>query len=1640
MTEPKTIVAIGASAGGLGPCELFFDHAPVDKGFAYVVIQHLSPDFRSLMDELLARHSSMPIHRVENGMVIEPNTIYLNRPRQVLTVADGKFVVAPEETEDVIRLPIDDFFNSIADEYGDEAVAVILSGSGSDGVRGARQIKSRGGRVFAQTPETAKFDSMPRAIQTAKLEDGSAAPEDLPELIQRHIAGEFGLGGNFYREMTSDPVFDILGLMQDRFGTNFTYYKIETVARRLNRRKDLSGHADVRDYYRTLLQDPDELETLYNDLLIEVTAFFRDKPAFDLLARDAIPEICRDMSPQRQVRMWVPGCASGEEAYTLAIQVAEFARANDKAFNLKILATDIHKRSLSAASAGIFSNETLAAVDENLIERYFEKTGDYHQVRQNLRRAVVFSPHDLLRDPPFTRMDLVSCRNVMIYLTEEAQQKLLALFHFSLNKDGYLFLGPSETTGKLHREFTQISQRWRIFRKTRDVRLMESTRLLNSQRPPMDASLALATTRKPATKAAPMRVANDPKSTAISAALHRLLGIYGPPGFLIDQSGQLTHIFGDARKHLRFNTGGFSNVLTELLREDLKPFVAPMIDRFKHGIMVEHARSATLTEEDGETIELRLLMRPLIEEDTDGGPYAIVTLEQTGRVETDIALIPSSDDADDIDRDLVTSYASRVSELEQMLGSTEESLQATIEEMETSNEELQATNEELMSANEELQSTNEELHSVNEELYTVSSEHERKIEELSELTSDMDHLLKSTAIGTIFLDSDLQVRRFTPAAAHTFNLIAQDVGRPFAHVTARFSTVDVQDIVRQVQADAKPVDSEIVSNDRSYLMRVLPYVSDVQQKPGVVITMIDIDALSRARTRIADMEQLHDEVLKDIGQLIVRWNKADGEVTFCNATFAELCGGSIADLLGTDFKTHLSAEVHAKINDATKEIAPGAFRRVMFKYTDPSGADRYFDNMLRALSDKSGNIFGFQITGRDMTPDQEYIRTLEEVLEVDRSDYPASKYGSHVAKNELARVEKLFEIVQSYLGATQLLVTIGGHDETPKPLELPAVSQPGVVPQSAYNSLEKIVSDDAASSETVGIRKVNLAGRNQHKTLLNDLGASRAIVGPIISRNAVIGRVALAVSSHHPDRDFTELELALARITIRWAGYIWDRSRTIEAIESTSAQLMLTIDHLPARVWFKDDQNKIIWLNSTAAASMGMSVENATGINTYDQFPEMAGKYHKDDLAVINSGRPKLGIIEKFTPKHGPHGWSKTDKIPYVDPRTGARNLLVISTDITMLKNQEAEIERLNKSLNQQRGLYREIYQHTPAMMLTTDAENRIEDANDLLAKTGGYTREELIGRAMRDVFLERKRDTDLPQVDERDSGEPMRLLCSNGTLLDVELAGIDDTLADGEFRRLWVVHDVSARNLALAALEAKNSELEHLNDGLAQFAYAASHDLQEPLRKIRQYGDLLTEDYSDNLDKDGQFYVDVMTSSAERMSSLVKNLLQFSSASQGDFTPQEIPLGKLVDKVVDDYKQVIEETGATITSDTLPSVRCDENLVQIVFSNIISNALKYRAPQRAPEIKVGVEQSDDRIILSFTDNGIGFDKSEAERIFDPFVRLVSKSEAQGTGIGLAICRTICERHNWTLTASSTKGSHTRIEIRIPIESSEWAK
>ncbi|MEZ5788177.1 MAG: CheR family methyltransferase [Xanthobacteraceae bacterium] len=851
--EPR-IVAIGASAGGLEALELFFDAMGADSGAAFVVIQHLSPDFPSVMDELLARHTSMRIRAAKAGLVVEPNVIYLRPAQQTLIIRDGVLLLTREDTKSHLNFPIDAFLKSLALDQRDKAIAVVLSGTGTDGTLGAAAIRDAGGVVLAQEPSSARFDSMPRALIERNLANASAPPRLLPRYVERVLnAQSLPTAEETADEPSSiNPERRILQLLQRRCGSDFGYYKKSTVGRRIRRRAEMAHINDLATYVVKLEREPDEIDRLSKDLLIGVTAFFRDPEAFSVLSDKVLPKVMASMTSRRQVRVWVPGCATGEEAYSIAILLSEYARNHHLDLNVKIFATDIYRPALEKAGRGVYDTTAVrAALNADLAERYFEVNGEVSQVRPHLRRLVVFSAHNLLKDPPFTRMDLVSCRNLLIYFDEVAQRMALMLFHFSLDRNGFLFLGPSETVSELSDEFGVIDQYWRIFRKVRDVRLRESLRVLPSasmrgEAGPVEheehpSSPAFRTTI--ATRTAPVR-------RGLAKAYDAILDRYAPASVLVSREGTILHVFGDAHKYMTFKEGRFSPQITTAAVEELRHTISTGLERMRGrntapfarrvqcrlGREVEKIFKVTVERLDGadwQDESFCLVTFAELTEAKRGGSAGKEKIESVGKIEL---------------------YQERIRDLENELRVTEESLQTTIEEMETTNEELQATNEELMSANEELQSTNEELNSVNEELLTVSAEHQRKIDELVEVTMDMNHLLKSTDIGVLYLDRDLRVRRLTSAIAKTFNLLEQDIGRPIEHITARFHQPGLLEDIREVLRGAAPCEHEIKVGEQVFLLRILPYQFG-GEVAGVVLTIIEITARKHAENRLRTIVQ-----------------------------------------------------------------------------------------------------------------------------------------------------------------------------------------------------------------------------------------------------------------------------------------------------------------------------------------------------------------------------------------------------------------------------------------------------------------------------------------------------------------------------------------------------------------------------------------------------------------------------------------------------------------------------------------------------------------------------------------------------------------------------------------------------------------
>ncbi|WP_394836159.1 response regulator [Pendulispora rubella] len=841
--SPPFVVGIGASAGGLEALERFFDCLPNDTNMAFVVVQHLSPDFKSLMDELLARHTELPICLVEDGMTIEPNHVYLIPPKKEMIISGGKLLLSERDRQQELTLPIDVFFRSLAQDCRERAVAIVLSGGGTDGSRGIRDVFDSGGLVIVQDEESAQFDGMPRTARDAGVAHWVLAPGEMPRVLLEHAARP--KGHPLSPEPSPSSLQSVYRLLEQEFAIDFTHYKPSTVTRRIERRLQLARAEHLDGYLERLKRERSELDILYRDLLIGVTRFFRNEEAFEVLEKRVLPEMLRRGPQDAPFRVWVAGCATGEEAYSLAILLHELAsRAGNRP--VKIFATDVHAGSLEIAARGMYDEEAVKNVAPARLERYFLPRGKGFQIVPEIRQMLVFAQHNVIKDAPFTRVDLVSCRNMLIYLQPAAQQKVLSLFHFGLNRGGVVFLGPSESPGALVHDFQPIDRYWRIFQKYSDVRIPVEARLKPARF--ADTSSLAPTSSVPGF--------GRQSFSHLLGTYDALLEAFMPPSLLVNERGELLHAFSGASRFLARRDGRQALDILEIVGPELKMVLVGGLKRalqetspivFK-GVRIDDAQGLH-----------KVTLRP-IRGRAGSLPNVLISFEAAEGL---LEHVPRS-----MEIDMGRVSEAHLAAMEAELSSTKENLQSAIEELETSNEELQAANEELLASNEELQSTNEELQSVNEELYTVNAEYQRKISELTELTNDMDNLLASTDVGAIFLDRDLKVRKFTPQIAEKFHLLPQDAGRSietFKH------TIDHPGLIadlKHVLATGERIERDLTTHhDNAFFLRILPYRAK-GTVDGVVLTLIDVTGLKMAEDALFHERYLLNSLLGGVADAI----------------------------------------------------------------------------------------------------------------------------------------------------------------------------------------------------------------------------------------------------------------------------------------------------------------------------------------------------------------------------------------------------------------------------------------------------------------------------------------------------------------------------------------------------------------------------------------------------------------------------------------------------------------------------------------------------------------------------------------------------------------------------------------------------
>ncbi len=955
---PLYIVGMGGSAGALEAFEQFFENLPEQTGLAFVIVTHLDPNHKGVMPELLQRITPMKVLQARDGMPVHADTVYVIPPNKDLGLLKGTLHLLEPSAPRGLRLPVDFFFRQLAEDQKERAIGVILSGMGTDGTKGLLAIKEQNGATLAQDPQSAKYDGMPRSALEKGLVDFVAPAEELPTKLLDYTR-------QFLKIRSTEPTLEkkafgafqkALLLLRTQTGQDFSLYKRNTILRRIDRRLSVHQITSLTHYVTYLQDNPEEIDLLFQEMLIGVTNFFRDPEAFVALQEKVIGPLLQRKEGRGAVRIWVPGCSTGEEAYSLAILLRE---AVDREPNLnvkvQIYATDIDPKAIHFARQGFYAGNIAADVAADRLRRYFHKEDAHYRIRKEIRDLVVFAPQNLLSDPPFTKLDLLSCRNLLIYLNAEAQKKILPLFYYALIPGGVLFLGPSENIGGFHDLFSPVDSKWKIF----------------NRRESLSATITLPEFPLPFPgRERPAERLLDPFLPKAAAPLSELVqrfivGTIAPAAVVINPKGDLLYSTQRTGRYLEPPVGRASLNVFAMAREGLKLELTAAVRKALTQATEVKVREVPV-KSNGDRLKVNLTVKPLLI--PEAPPGLLLILFEEVPVEAPAKRSKTRPGGDRVKEQ-------RLAELEKDLQYTKENLQTTIEEMETSQEELKSTNEELQSTNEELQSTNEELttskeelQSLNEELMTLNSELQVKNDEFSLANNDLRNLLNSTQVPTLFLDDHLIVKRFTNQAAKIFNLIAGDVGRPLTDIVShlQYGTLvqDVQAVLETLVFQEKQLRTH---EGRWFTMRIMPYRTLENTIEGVVLTFNDITELKQLEIVLKEKEQLRllAMVVKDSNEAYVLQD-LDGKILAWNRGAERLYGWTEAEALGQEIRLIIPESKQEEHNRCVQRLRDGgALEAFETQRRTRQGGLLEVRASFTGLADEAGRLIALALHAKD---------------------------------------------------------------------------------------------------------------------------------------------------------------------------------------------------------------------------------------------------------------------------------------------------------------------------------------------------------------------------------------------------------------------------------------------------------------------------------------------------------------------------------------------------------------------------------------------------------------------------------------------------------------------------------------------------
>lgn len=898
------VVGMGASAGGIEALIQVFDGLPASTGAAFVLVVHLSPDHASNLAPVLQARTTMPVRQVTDTTRIEANHVYVIAPNHSLTMIDGYLRVGPQERRDVRSAAIDLFFRSLADAHRQRAVCVVLSGAGSDGSVGLTRIKELGGIAIAQEPEEAEYSSMPRSAISTGLVDFVMPANEIPQRLLDlwNTASHIQLPKPPEDEDAPEPapqsesneraLREVMVILRTRTSHDFRHYKRATVLRRIERRLQVNGLTNLQQYRDYLHLHPEETAPLLQDMLISVTNFFRDKEAFDVLRADVLPRLFQDRPDSDSIRVWAPGCATGEEAYSLAMLLQEASSQTPYQLPFQVFATDIDERAVAIARNGLYPEPIIADVEPARVRQFFTKDGTHYRVRKELRERVLFALHNVLSDPPFSRLDLICCRNLLIYLDRDAQAEILRTFHFALRPGGYLFLGSSEAADSVSNLFSVVDKKARVYRANVAVRAET----------PLPLSAGMLNARSPVAVLQP----SGKRKFSFGDLHQRLIEQHAPPSVLVSRDSEIVHLSDRAGRFLQYAGGMPSHNIIGAVRQELRLELRTAIYQALQSNHSVEARRVQL-ERDGRHFFVNMTARPVHDAEANGD-FVLVLFDE---VEDSMSAAPRGQAPDERDP--------MIAQLERELHRTREQLQATIEQSETSTEELKASNEELQAINEELRSTTEELEtskeelqSINEELTTVNAELKSKVEETGKINDDLQNLIMANDIGTVFVDRNLCIKRYTPRATDVFSIIPSDIGRSLLDITHRLDYDKLADDAGEAFDSLRLIEREVKSNDgRWYLARFLPYRTTEDRIEGAVLSFIDITSRRAAEERLSEGEKRMNIVAESTRDYAIITYDDEGHVTSWNTGAERIFGYTEAEMLGQEAEALYTPEDRA---------------------------------------------------------------------------------------------------------------------------------------------------------------------------------------------------------------------------------------------------------------------------------------------------------------------------------------------------------------------------------------------------------------------------------------------------------------------------------------------------------------------------------------------------------------------------------------------------------------------------------------------------------------------------------------------------------------------------------------------------------